>query len=448
MTCSENIVAQSSKLSEGVRPLDDAELLMLDILIYHVRPEMAVEGATAGELAELAEQVQFQRMQAVGGNPDALSGSNMTFGEWIAILRSIQHAPALRDLVLTAYACDDRDARMGCFVDAADRAYAVFSGTGTGEWMDNCMAGCVPDTEQQKRALTWLSDDVVPQRHAELVVSGHSKGGNKAQYCAIMAGEGIDRAVCFDAEGFAYTFNHLHAEKIEAHRDKIVWYALDRDPVNGLCFPILEQEQMHFLRHDSSRDGADGVRDDAGDARSTDDVQDAENGPAASTMPVNPLVELFSFHAPIAMLERDERASCGWRLRAEGPQDQQGKITQQFMDYMVNHLPPEKFEQFCWGLGIITDNLVPSKKSRDDRRRDLTFAVQTDAFAITVSAYVSFLNSVGYPMTVRRLLDELLPDSLVEGIDKDVLANRVEATGVVTVARDDSAQARAVEKTA
>jgi hypothetical protein len=384
------------------RMLTDTELLMLDMLIYHVRPEMGVFGTRVQTLADQVEQNLRVRMVDKGVTSDAEASNNMTYGEWFGVMRGIRSDPALSNLVLEAYMADERDARMGCFVDDRDNAYVAFSGTGVGEWMDNFLAGYAPDTKQQLRAHEWLTSESIPRAHTSLTLSGHSKGGNKAMYCAIRTGEAVTRAVTFDGQGFSKTFIANYQDKLDAFQGKVTWYASDADPVNGLCFPVVPAEHRHYLTHESGLDRAKG--------------------------------SMIRFHSPMAMLEKDSGSPCGYRLRDEGPQQEQSKVSTLFMDYMVGHLDPEMYERFCCGLGMIVDNVVPSKKSADDRCRDLLAASQTDAFAIAVSSFVRFLTDTGHPMTVHKLLELILPDEIAGDLDLDVLASRIEKV----MARNDS----------
>lgn len=435
---------RSASSASGTRMLTDAELLMLDMLIYHVCPEMGIPGTSVRALAEQVEQHQRARMDENGATLDAAASNNMTYGEWIDVMHGIQADPALGDLVLDVYASDERDARMGCFVDArgddtcGDRdsrggvrggadcgnAYVAFAGTGVGEWMDNCLAGYSPDTKQQVRAFEWLTSDVIPRGYATLTLSGHSKGGNKAMYCGVRAAaedvgfskdagssdtagvsnsacasndagaSRITRVVSFDGQGFSKTFIANYHDEIDAFQSKVTWYASDADPVNGLCFPIVPAEHCHYLTHAPELDKASG--------------------------------SMIRFHAPLAMMEKSPESPCGYRLRPEGPQAESGKASSLLMNYMVSHLEPDLFEQFCFGVGMIVDNVVPSKKSPENRRRDLLTASQTDAFAIAVNAFAHFLSSIGHPMTVRALLELILPQDIAGDMDLDVLASRIE----------------------
>ena len=68
-------------------------------------------------------------------------------------------------------------------------------------------------------------------------VSGHSKGGNLAQYLAIMSDK-VDHCVSVDGLGFSMEFMARHGSRIEANVHKIMAYAADLDYVNALFLPL------------------------------------------------------------------------------------------------------------------------------------------------------------------------------------------------------------------
>ena len=90
----------------------------------------------------------------------------------------------------------------------------VFKGTsGTYEWVDNVRGTYVSDTKRQIKALKYY--DKMYKLYADSVdkiyITGHSKGGNKAQYIGVLRGEDskIKHVYSFDGQGF----NDLFFEK-------------------------------------------------------------------------------------------------------------------------------------------------------------------------------------------------------------------------------------------
>ena len=107
------------------------------------------------------------------------------------------------------------------FTDDMGNVFVAFRGTGPREWVDNGngLSGLEEymDTEQQLQALeyfdTVMADLLKDGRFAEkaargepfITVSGHSKGGNKAQYITINSEYNylIDKCFNFDGQGFS-----------------------------------------------------------------------------------------------------------------------------------------------------------------------------------------------------------------------------------------------------
>ena len=132
---------------------------------------------------------------------------------------------------------DNTIAPIVTFANGED-AVVVFWGTTTAdEWYDNVIAGhdSVEGSEYQNKALEYFND--VSKHFDNITVTGHSKGGNKAQYVALMSDE-VDRCVAFDGQGFSKAFIDEHAELINAKKDNITLISSDYDIVNALLFDI------------------------------------------------------------------------------------------------------------------------------------------------------------------------------------------------------------------
>ncbi len=101
---------------------------------------------------------------------------------------------------------DSTGVSMICFYDENKKqAYAVFRGTGDFEWEDNFKGGYLAVTPQQKKALDWINS--LP--YDNIIVSGHSKGGNKAQFVAYLSDK-VSKCVSFDGQGFSKEFAKKH----------------------------------------------------------------------------------------------------------------------------------------------------------------------------------------------------------------------------------------------
>lgn len=166
-------------------------------------------------------------------------GTKTTSAEWAAIIRAIKADKELCQLEVT-----NKNSELGviCFnhPDEPERAIVAFQGTLNGdEWKDNFYGLYETDTECQKKALEYINS--LP--YARVTVTGHSKGGNKAQYVTILSDK-VDCCVSMDGQGFCAEFLEEYAYEIEQKGDCIKNYYLENDFVNILLFPIPNSEQI------------------------------------------------------------------------------------------------------------------------------------------------------------------------------------------------------------
>lgn len=201
--------------------MTEAQLLLLNNIMY--RPEFSAtehEGMTIREIFE----------EGVGNSKQ----QEMTPEEWDEIYKMVEGDPEILDLKLySAKYEEDTGARMACFVDANGQAYAVFAGTGANEWRDDCVAGTMADSPQQEKALAWFES--LP--FDDIVVSGHSKGGNKAMYVTVVSDK-AGECYAFDGEGFSNEFCEKYADQIKEKAPSIHLRSNSRDFVNILLHCI------------------------------------------------------------------------------------------------------------------------------------------------------------------------------------------------------------------
>ncbi len=113
----------------------------------------------------------------------------------------------------------------------------VFRGTSQGEWLDNFLGGAGTEaedgvsTKQQIRALQWYQ--TLPKAHCYVTVTGHSKGGNKAKYIAVLD-DSVDRCVSFNGQGFSEEFVLWYCARIAFRQQIIENHNTEYDYVNWL----------------------------------------------------------------------------------------------------------------------------------------------------------------------------------------------------------------------
>ncbi len=164
------------------------------------------------------------------------------------------------------------------FTTPKGNVFIVFRGTGSGEWIDNGkgLSG-IPEentyitydnngiaesyntvqkdyaTDQQTEALNWFNKIAAKNRwnkDTDIIVTGHSKGGNKAQFVTVHS-DLVNECFSFDGQGFspeALTyFRTQYGAEFTKRRRKIRSFATDNDYVNVLGERLMPKTQIHFF---------------------------------------------------------------------------------------------------------------------------------------------------------------------------------------------------------
>lgn len=172
-----------------------------------------------------------------------------------------------------------KDGLTACVFTKLDGAISVvFKGTGDGEWIDNGegLSG-IPEenvytsfshfgnvtetttvkkdyaTDQQVEALNWFNKVASKEKwntDTKITVSGHSKGGNKAQFVT-MHSDLIDDCYSFAGQGFSpealHSFQNRYKEEFEKRRNRIYSFSSDNDYVNVLGRRLAHQSHIFYV---------------------------------------------------------------------------------------------------------------------------------------------------------------------------------------------------------
>lgn len=133
---------------------------------------------------------------------------------------------------------EDDCAPIVTFKNGDDVVITYWGTTGGLDWYDNVKSGIYKNgTFFQNQALEYA--EYIHNRFGfdDITVTGHSKGGNKAQYVALFS-DSVSKCVSFDGEGFSLDFVEANKEVIEKNRNKITSISSNCDPVNVLMIII------------------------------------------------------------------------------------------------------------------------------------------------------------------------------------------------------------------
>lgn len=232
----------------GVRMSEEEISMVLNTFMY-IDYKEADDGMTLNEiLSELSR------------HPDCAEGG-IHFGEY-TVLRQAAQDPQIGNLVI-----DNQSCLMGCDSGTAactfssrdgGSIYVVYRGTGDGEWPDNGLGMTQKSTRQQERALEYF-DRVVERNQISpsqrVIVTGHSKGGNKAQYVTMSTqyGELVDACYNIDGQGFSQKaidgWKEAYGESgFEKRRRRITGIFGENDYVNVLGNSIVPKNQIFYVK--------------------------------------------------------------------------------------------------------------------------------------------------------------------------------------------------------
>ncbi len=198
----------------------------------------------------------------------------------VALLqRAMDEDRELADSVLMEQQCDKEGMCAFAMMDRAGQVTAVFRGTGWEEWVDNGqgLAGLPTQnvyyaydssgrtvgeplvrtdfaTGRQAQALNWWNQTAARNGWTEktdITLSGHSKGGNKAQFVTLFSPL-VTRCFSFDGQGFSpealASFGLELGEKYDLWRRKINNLSAYNDYVNVLGKQAVPEEQVYYLQ--------------------------------------------------------------------------------------------------------------------------------------------------------------------------------------------------------
>lgn len=221
--------------------LSDDDLCVVNALLYNDKVyDQMRESCQAGNNVTLYELLNGLESQDGGSfDEESLASVHTTSADWDLLVEGVladEHS-ALSSLEVYDFDADERlGSRSVCLRDEEGVPYVVFRGTGTDEdgteWYDNALGLSMPNTSQQIGACAF-AEYIAQETGCDVVVSGHSKGGNKAMYTAITS-DCVARCVAFDGQGFGSDFMDEYSERISERSGLIRNYYAEGDFVSPL----------------------------------------------------------------------------------------------------------------------------------------------------------------------------------------------------------------------
>ena len=174
-------------------------------------------------------------------------------GSEVGSLRLVSYSedsPEYKDALGAAFVSDDGD------------VYVAFRGTGDGRWYDNgdALAGVEsPYQVQGAKYFDRVMAELGVTAGGHVYVTGHSKGGNIAQYITLFSEHSdlIDGCLSFDGEGFSpeaieYLKKKYGEEEFNRRCRKLFGISGDNDFVNVLGICLIPEDQKTYVRTPTS----------------------------------------------------------------------------------------------------------------------------------------------------------------------------------------------------
>lgn len=227
----------------------EAEISMVLNTFMYLDYKDAAEGESLRQIvADLAEHPDY-------------GGGGIHYGEYTVLKQAVE-TKEIGELTISRQSInmgyDSGTAACTFSVPGGETVYVVYRGTGDGEWPDNGLGMTQTATVQQNRALEYFEevvDDMGLTKAQTVIVTGHSKGGNKAQFvtmetkyeeivdvCYSVDGQGFSDAAIKNWQG-AYT-----KEGFDARRTKIYGIHGENDYVSVLGNSIIKKEHITYVK--------------------------------------------------------------------------------------------------------------------------------------------------------------------------------------------------------
>lgn len=382
--------------------LNDQQLMLLEMLTYMNENyddysdtknggiESLKPGMTVGDLIGSFSEESLVRMEQIDEIDYQTSGSEMA-----AIIRRIKNDPELMGLKMVKANYDDG---IYCFEDTAGNAIVAFRGTYGGyEWKDNFLGLGTADTEAQEKALRFVDS---LEKYDDITVVGHSKGGNKSMYCAILSDK-VGRCVSLDGQGFSREFLEKYAAEIEKNAYKITSISLDKDFVHILLNTLPGITEIHV--------------------RSEDHI----TGPKCHT-PAALFRYTINENGETELLLSDEAHGL-----FTGPQNEGMAYLHNFTVFVVNVCPVDRLRILGEYLGTLAAHLLGEEPLPDGMTVEQYLFSRPNDLAEIFALLMRYIETYNLsPEAAMSLLAAFGLDEIVIGVQKAIIAAGPKALGV------------------
>jgi len=296
--------------------MNNEEMILLNCVLYDPHLKSFFDSHPNVTLADWAKQATYPSSGDPGG---------MTRSEWTAVINSVKSNPNLSSLTIANVSQREWGNANQAVFTSKDSMIVAYQGTAQGEWLDNGLGGHadVTETPAQIAAADYYRDMVDKYGAGKsIVTTGHSKGGNLAQYVTVVTADDpkYRASSCFsaDGQGFNKAFQLKYADQIAQMKNHITTLAGANDFVNILFDSI--SGNTYYFEAPSHLQGSDYLLN----------------------------------HSPFAMLQINGGKAT---VRPITAQDPKMKMADDLVAYLQAYMSPDDFALLCdMVMGFMTEN--------------------------------------------------------------------------------------------
>lgn len=287
------------------------------------------------------------------------------------------------------------------FKDDSGNLFVHFRGTGDGYWCENEGAYSNMPSTVQKESLEFYRDVIDSFYHSENIqnvyITGHSQGGNTAQYVTIASGEYgeyIDTCVSLDGPGFSSgLIEKVINENGEAHfskqRDKIYAYNGEYDYVSPLGEKqIVPPDHVTYIQASENIAPMDFMN--------YHDVKGMMRGQSLNPKTANDGTEYSDFRKLVEAISANI---------AELPYEERLRAAQLTMKIGENYLGSDMLDEWGEKINFQSDSLNDADL---DAFKELLFPLLIESFSENEDLIDSALKSIGLDEDTADLIEELI----------------------------------------
>lgn len=232
--------------------LSDYDLCMLEHLAY-MNNDDGLKSVLKGDayiplqectsVKQYVEQFDTDALRKV--DPDSYTnGDNISRKEYATIIDYMYNNEQIYNLTLNQVMKNEHENTCPlayAFQSNSGEYIVIFKGsTQAFEWKDNVEGIATADTQSQRDAVQFV-DSI---NSDNITVVGHSKGGNKAMYCAVVSDK-VKRCISMDGQGFSDEFIKKYQYKIATKSQNIKNISYCSDYVHALMRQIPGSIQLY-----------------------------------------------------------------------------------------------------------------------------------------------------------------------------------------------------------